>query len=275
MKDIVANRSRLPFRTKLRILTISVEENGFVWTFLMGIYYVASALAERSFASASNLRLRRGFPGMNSPAMNRVIWDNWDWSAKGEEWTTSAEWKQSVVVKFLEPNISKGAAIVEIGPGGGRWTGELQERASKLIGVDISEASVAECRRRFSDAENTEFWVGTGSDLEGISTASTDAIWSFDVFVHINRPQFKSYAKEFARVLRPGGIGIIQHGAVGGEKGGWRSDLTADDVRTILRSAGLEVVEQIGSWADSGEEFKAGLYDDLVTVFRRKPKEKH
>jgi ubiquinone/menaquinone biosynthesis C-methylase UbiE len=273
MKDIVANRSRLPFRTKLHMLALSVGENGVLWTFLMGVYYFASALSERSFASASDLRVRRGIPGMNSPAMNRVIWDNWDWSAKGEEWTTSTEWKQSVVDRFLEPNIAQGAATVEIGPGGGRWTGELQERASRLIGIDISEACVAECRRRFSDAENVEFWVGNGSDLEGVPTASIDAIWSFDVFVHINRSQFKPYAEEFARVLRPGGIGIIHHGAVGGEKGGWRSDLTADDVRTILRSAGLEVIEQIGSWSDSGGEFKAGLYDDLVTVFRRKAKQ--
>ena len=269
MKDILANRVRLPSRTKAQMLALSVRENGILWTSLMGVYYLASALADRSFASASNLRLQRGLPGMNSPAMNRIIWNNWDWSGKGEEWTPSTEWKQSVIARLLQPNIAQGATVVEIGPGGGRWTGELLRRASKLIGIDISEACVAECCKRFADAGNAEFWVGSGSDLKGVATASIDAIWSFDVFVHINRSQFKSYAEEFARVLRPGGSGIIQHGAIGGEKGGWRSDMTAEDARTFLRSAGLEVIEQVDSWSDSGVEFKAGLYDDVVTVFRK------
>jgi ubiquinone/menaquinone biosynthesis C-methylase UbiE len=269
MKDIVSNRRKIAFPTKVHMLALSVGQNGFLWTFLMGVYYAASAIAERAFAGASNLRTSRGIPGMNSPAMNKIIWENWDWSDKGEEWTTSREWKDSVIKRFLKPNIANGAVVVEIGPGGGRWTGELQRRASRLIGIDISKTCVAECRRRFAGVGNAEFWVGNGSNLEGVSSASVDAIWSFDVFVHINRPQFESYAEEFARVLRPGGVGIIQHGAVGGQKGGWRSNLTENDVDSILHSVGLKVVEKIGTWLDTGCEFKAGLYDDLVTVFRK------
>ena len=72
-----------------------------------------------------------------------------------------------------------------------------------------------------------------------MQTGSTDAIWSFDVFVHINKPQFEAYTKEFARVLKPGGVGVVHHGAVGGASGGWRSDVTTADVERFLTSAGL------------------------------------
>ena len=109
---------------------------------------------------------------------------------------------------------------------------------------------------------------GSGCDLEGVPDASIDAIWSFDVFVHINRSEFLSYAKEFARVLKPGAVGIIQHGSCGGSRGGWRSDIWRDDVSEALRFYGAEIVDQLSSWQDEGRDFPAGLYGDVVTIFR-------
>jgi predicted methyltransferase len=77
------------------------------------------------------------------------------------------------------------------------------------------------------------------------------------------------YAAEFARVLRPGGNGVLHHGTVGGKNGGWRSDMTAEGMIDCLRGAGLEVVDQFREWTDGNREFQAGLYDDAITVFRK------
>jgi ubiquinone/menaquinone biosynthesis C-methylase UbiE len=269
MKDLIENRVRLDGSTKARLLGMSLRENGVLWTGLVGMYYVASAIGEKAFALAAGLRTKHGLPGMNSVAMNKVIWENWDWSGMGEEWSPSAEWKRSVIRTLLLPNIPEGSAVVEIGPGGGRWTGDLQARASKLTGIDISEACVRECEKRFAGCTNVEFRVGSGADLNGVAIGSTDAIWSFDVFVHINKPQFEAYTKEFARVLKPGGVGVVHHGAVAGASGGWRSDVTTADVERFLTSAGLRVKQQLSSWWDANEEFKAGLYGDVVTVFQK------
>ena len=52
-----------------------------------------------------------------------------------------------------------------------------------------------------------DFRLGNGSDLAGVASGSIDAVWSFDVFVHVNRAEFKAYAAEIARVLRQGGEG--------------------------------------------------------------------
>ena len=269
MKDLIENRVRLTGSTKARLLAMSLKENGLLWTGLIGMYYVASAIGEKAFALAAGLRTKNGLPGMNSVAMNKVIWESWDWSGKGEEWSPSPEWKQSVLRTLLVPNIPEGSAVVEIGPGGGRWTGDFQARASKLTGIDISEACVRECEKRFAGCGNVEFRVGSGADLNGVETGSTDAIWSFDVFVHINKPQFEAYTKEFARVLKPGGVGVVHHGAVAGANGGWRSDVTTADVKRFLSSAGLSVKKQLSSWRDANEEFEAGLYGDVVTVFQK------
>jgi ubiquinone/menaquinone biosynthesis C-methylase UbiE len=269
MKDIIENRFRLDASAKARLIGMAVKENGLLWTGLIGLYYAASAIGEKAFAAAARRREKRGLPGMNSRAMNRFIWDNWDWSAQGEEWSPSPEWKQSVIETLLKPNIPENSVIVEIGPGGGRWTRELQLRAKKLIGIDISETCVRECEKRFAHCDNVEFRVGSGSDLGGVDSGSADAIWSFDVFVHINKPEFTQYSLEFARVLKSGGVGVIHHGSVAGAKGGWRSNVTTADVREYLTAAGLEVKGQIGSWQYRGQEFEAGLYDDVVTVFEK------
>ncbi len=269
MKDIVENRRRLPLGKKVKIAFLAVEENGWLWTFSMGVYYLCSAIAEKAFGLADRHRRDKGLPGLNSAAMNKLIWESWDWSAAGEEWTPSPEWKTSVIRKILAPNVPEGAVVVEIGPGGGRWTEELQKRAARLTGIDISETCVEECRKRFAHCENVEFVVGSGRDLKAAGDASADAIWSFDVFVHINKTELAPYAAEFFRVLKPGGTGILHHGTVGGQRGGWRSDVTSQDMRSLLTGAGLEVVDQFQTWEDGGAEHEAGLYDDAITIFRK------
>jgi hypothetical protein len=94
-----------------------------------------------------------------------------------------------------------------------------------------------------------------------------DAIWSYDVFVHINAAEVDRYAGEFRRVLRPGGIGVIHHGGVGGAAGGWRSNLTAQAFEEILKRHGLQRLRSIAHWVD-GDTVHRMTYDDLITVFR-------
>jgi ubiquinone/menaquinone biosynthesis C-methylase UbiE len=269
MKDIVENRSHISLSTKFRLAALALRENGSIWTMQMGIYYLASGLAGAAYSAAASRRIAKNLPGVNSARMNKIIWNNWDWKAKGEEWSISPAWKASVIGHLLRPNIRERADVVEIGPGGGRWTEELIARCNTVKAVDISEACVKECQLRFKDAGNAEFIVGSGSDLKAIRNASVDAIWSFDVFVHVNKPEFRNYASEFARVLRPGGRGVIQHGAVGGRNGGWRSDARTEDVARFLQDAGLTVEQQILEWQDNEAKFAAGLYGDVVTIFSK------
>jgi SAM-dependent methyltransferase len=269
VRDLIENRTRVGLFSKLRLAVIMVRDNGLLWPSLMGLYYVASAIAESSYARAASLRDKNNLSGLNSSSANKYIWENWNWSGQGEEWTISPEWKKSVVRIFMDKYFTDRSVILEIGPGAGRWTEYLLKKCDQMFAVDISETSVHECERRFSSYPNAKFEVGNGHDLSSISTGSVDAVWSFDVFVHINKPQFRSYVVEFARVLKPGGVGLIQHGSTGGATGGWRSDIRNTDVSDFLESNGLIMESQVQRWDDNGMKFEAGLYQDTITIFHK------
>lgn len=269
MKDLVDNRRRISISKKAKLGWEVLRQNGVIWTFYLGLYYLTSALADRAFGAMDSRRKRLGLPGLNSASLNKLIWESWDWEAEGEEWTPSPEWKESVLRNILRKHMPEGGALVEIGPGGGRWTETLLEVGERLVAVDISEECLRVCAERFRDADNVEFVLTPGNTLPGVGDGSVDAIWSFDVFVHINRAEVVGYASEFARVLRSGGVGVLHHGTVGGKNGGWRSDMTAEGMLTCLKGAGLEIVDQFKEWTDEGREYEAGLYDDAITVFRK------
>ena len=269
MKDIVENRQRVSLTEKTRLALLILKENGFVWCSAFAIYYLASSVSQRAFSVMDRLRREKGVPGMNSRALNKAIWEAWDWSAGGEEWSPSEEWKESLIRSVLDRHMPKDETILEIGPGGGRWTGQLIDRASSFTAVDISESCVRVCREKFADRSNASFMVGSGSDLSGISSESMDAIWSFDVFVHINAKEVERYVEEFERVLKPGGVGVIHHGSVGGALGGWRSDMTQERMLAFLKGAGFEIVDSFKEWKEDGKSHLAGLYEDVITVFRR------
>ncbi|MEP9386211.1 class I SAM-dependent methyltransferase [Mesorhizobium sp. KR9-304] len=269
MKDIPENHRRMGIGSKARLATIVIRENGFAYLFYLGLSYIGNSLAEFGFRKSDAMRRANSLPGVNSPEANKHIWDNWDWSAQGDEWTPSAEWKQSVVSKFLDPYFANADFILEVGPGAGRWTEYLIPRAENFLGVDISETCIEECRKRFAKSSNATFEVGNGKDLRTLAAASVDRIWSFDVFVHINRAEFSSYVSEFNRVLKPDGLGVIHHGSFGGSTGGWRSNVTLDDVIAFMFENSLEVVSQTQAWTDNDQEHHAGLYGDTITVFRK------
>jgi SAM-dependent methyltransferase len=268
MKDIVENRKRISFSRKLRLAWLALKENGIIWCSLLLLYYAASTIADRAFKAMDRLRRARNIPGLNSGSLNKEIWEAWDWSAAGDEWSQSTEWKQSLIRCILDPMIPAQSSILEIGPGAGRWTEALLERASAYLGIDISSTCIAHCRARFAGNSHARFLVGSGRDLAAAPDSSVDALWSFDVFVHINRAEVDDYAREFRRVLKPGGIGIIHHGAVGGASGGWRSNLTGADMTTILNQHGLNATMSIDHWTDGMTHYPL-QYGDLITVFAR------
>ena len=269
MKDLVDNRKHISISQKFHLGLEVLRQNGFFWTSLLGFYYVASAIADRAFTAMDNRRKKHNLPGLNSASLNKLIWEAWDWNAGGEEWTPSSEWKESVLNSVLKKHMPEGGSIAEIGPGGGRWTEYLLEIGKTVTVIDISEECLRVCRERFCEHENIEFILTPGNELPGVPDRSIDAIWSFDVFVHINRKEVEAYALEFYRVLRPGGMGVIHHGTVGGQSGGWRSNMTAESMKETLKAAELQVVEQFTEWNDGGRDFQAGLYKDAITVFRK------
>jgi ubiquinone/menaquinone biosynthesis C-methylase UbiE len=270
MKDIIANRRKVRPLQKFRLVRMAAHENGVFWTINLLTYYATSWIADRAYTRMNQLRVKNHLPGLNSTAMNREIWQNWDWQDSGEEWTESAEWKQSLISNVLQKHMLKGGNLLEVGPGAGRWTETLQQTAGNLIAVDISDQCIDICKRKFADCNNVEFFVNNGTDLSFVQSDSIDSIWSFDVFVHINADQIESYMKEFNRLLKPGATAVIHHGHDRGRQGGWRSDVTSERFVEIVEANGLQVEEQIAGWWDGERYHRISVYGDVITIFRKK-----
>ena len=155
----------------------------------------------------------------HSLGMNRKIWDNYDWSQGGEEWTYDAkiykgldpnQWKEQLINDMMLKYIKKGSVILEIGIGAGRWSEILQRLANRLILVDVSKKCLDICRQRFETCDNVEYKLIEGK-LDFIDSDSIDYVWSYDVFVHINPTEIESYIEDFQRILKPTGCAIIHH----------------------------------------------------------------
>ena len=212
-----------------------------------------------------------------SAEYNKNMWNNYDWSQKGEEWNKTAKkergldpvsWKKDLINKMIFKYIKKDSTVLEIGPGAGRWTVELVQLASKLILGDISENCLSMCRTEFRNFSNVEYNLITNG-LDFLEADSLDYIWSYDVFLHINPSIVYDYMKDFKRVLKPGGIGIIQHpGDISLYKNkshrrvDSRSNFDQHIMMALIRQNNLVLLEQ--NFDISG---KPG---DVVTVFTKK-----
>jgi GT2 family glycosyltransferase/ubiquinone/menaquinone biosynthesis C-methylase UbiE len=186
----------------------------------------------------------------NTVANNLKRWSNWDWSRYGEEWSNNEVWKMSLVNDVLYRYMPKSGTILEIGPGGGRWTEYLLPRASRLILVDVTEGCIEICRKRFKDQDNIEYHVNDGKDLSFLPDSCIDAIWSWDVFVHIRSSDVEKYIQQFSRVLKNGGSAVIHHSKNGISRTGWRSDMTDKKMIEFCEYCGLHVDRQFEQWQD-------------------------
>jgi SAM-dependent methyltransferase len=229
--------------------------------------------------SMLELEQRRGVLGPahrrwseHSAAQNRKEWTAWDWSSLGEEWNASDAWKQALIDDVLLETIPAGGTVLEIGAGGGRWSEVLLPRAQRTILVDVTPAVLELCRERIGDRPDVEYVLSHGSDLPGVDDGAVDAIWSFDVFVHVAPTDQARYLDEIARVLRPGGVAAIHH-ADGRNRGtqpsrrGWRAPMSAHLFAVLAAERGLAVERQVRSWSDG--RFDLSAFGDVISVLRR------
>jgi cyclopropane fatty-acyl-phospholipid synthase-like methyltransferase len=270
--ETVLQREQRARLGRLRWARLLARENGYRWTAyaaVVGGLNRASRLVQQRMA---RLEQRHGLHARTGRAVNYAYWQGWDWSLQGEEWTPSEEWKRALIEEVMLPNLEPGTTILEIGPGAGRWTVALQPIARRLILVDLSDRCIELCRQRFEGAGNMEFHVNDGRSLTAIDSGSVDAVWSFDVFVHIAPPDVDAYVAEINRVLRPGGRAVIHHARAGREDGaadfGQRSNMTGEQFAGMVAKHGLKLVDQRSSWGPDGQ-FRLTTKWDIISVIEK------
>jgi ubiquinone/menaquinone biosynthesis C-methylase UbiE len=241
----------------------------------------------------------------NSIENNKRKWDEeYHWNHHGDEWDGQARycnqpyevWKRSLIENLLLPNVSDTTTALEIAPGHGRWSKVLADSLAKLILVDISPSCIDHCKEMLADKSHVDFHVNDGKTLAAIPDQSIDFVWSFDSFVHIDKPTTASYISEISRVLKTGGKAIIHHpgrshsflwlgfvrhwGEIGKQlykmismrritdHDGWRANISAKTIRNIAGKNRLKVTDQLQFW-DLEKKIGTPRFNDRITIFEK------
>lgn len=245
-------------------LKLSFKENGFVWTIL---YLLKRATHSEYFSKKlSELEKKKKYPGWNSVNQNKLTWNNWNWNKLGEEWTKSQGWKNKLASEIIQKLIPADSSIIEIGPGGGRWSEFLLKKATKLNLVDISEKCLELCRDRFSNNNHVYYNLIKDVDFNFIEKNSVDVVFSYDVFVHIDKAQITEYFTEFERVLKTKGKIILHYSKVGDKFGEYRSRFNSNDMDDLLKKLNLK---QIAEYDVETLENDKGNFLEVIAVIEK------
>lgn len=101
----------------------------------------------------------------------------------------------------------KSKTTLEIGAGGGYWTGELVEHSMQVIALDVIDKP--------EQIDKYVFWLTRGDDqfnCQGISTEYIDFVFSFGTFCHFSVKDCEEYLKDINRVMKKGASGILAFG---------------------------------------------------------------
>ena len=256
-----------PIKFYFKLFALHVRLNGIRWTSCFSARHFLSESLRFLENSMQNLERRFNLPGSNSVQENTLKWNNYRWEQGEDEWTISAEWKQSIIDHVILKYVDSGGNVLEVGPGFGRWTRKLVELSERLIVVDISEKCIDHCKKLFGGNTNIEFHLNDGGSLDFIIDDSVDFIWSFDVFVHIEPVDIERYLKEFRRILKKNGRVIIHHGIVGKTAHNWRSTLTLQIFTALLQKYNFSLTDQFSSWGED-DAFKVES-GDVISIFSR------
>jgi len=102
------------------------------------------------------------------------------------------------------------ADALDFGCGVGRLTQGLGDYFNHATGVDISPTMIELAQNRNRSERPCTFVHHDQNNLSCFADASFDFLISLLVLQHIHPVYIETYVREFLRVLRPGGVGIVQ-----------------------------------------------------------------
>jgi SAM-dependent methyltransferase len=97
----------------------------------------------------------------------------------------------------------------DVGCGGGNLTRHLLEQGCDVTAADVSPDLVEVVRRRYGDTGPLSAFVLDGRSLAPVPSESMDLVGTYSVLHHV--PDYLAMVREMCRVLRPGGVIVIDH----------------------------------------------------------------
>ena len=180
------------------------------------------------------------------------------------------DWEDSYIKKMLSFMASPNPLILDVGCGDGRHCKLFHENGAKAIGIDLSDAMLAEANKYFPAGDFRKMNM-LAIDFPG---NHFDGVWSSGSIYHVPKKDIVQVISEFARVLKQGGIaavnfklgddeGLMENPSSFGGAPRYFAFYSMEEMEDLFRNAGFEMLK---SCAYPEEVFG----DDLVQMWFRK-----
>lgn len=100
--------------------------------------------------------------------------------------------------------------VLDFGCGVGRLSQALAGHADEVVGVDIAPTMLEAARALDRTGGVCRYVLNTAPDLRQFPDQHVDLVYCALVLQHLPRPAIGRYVAEFLRVLRPGGLAVVQ-----------------------------------------------------------------
>ena len=172
--------------------------------------YDINPIANQLYELYEGLHKRKGGQMVErhySETLYSKIADTYDatrWQGKGK--FIDALQKKLLYRILEEENIAVGNSILDIGAGTGRFVLPLREAGYAMYGIDISERMIKIAK---SKAKGETFnLITANAKAIPFKNSTFNCVISYRTLIHI--PAYKGVFMEISRVLKPGGIAILE-----------------------------------------------------------------
>ena len=108
------------------------------------------------------------------------------------------------------PYLAHDAIVLEIASGVGRISRVVAPHCGRLHCADILPEALNEAKAALANFANVSFHQTNGYDLREFEPGMFDAVFSFTSFFHFDLELVLQYFGEIARVLKAGGVAVIE-----------------------------------------------------------------